>query len=366
MNILILFSQPWRVGGAETHVTDLVKGLRSKGHIVYLAIHGENTAAKLEGIAAEQWLFNFRSANPFEYVAVGIELAKRVKEYKIDMIHAHQRTAGYLGAFIKRQTGIPFVVTIHDPWERALFKKSHSLIFDHIITVSEFLRKRFISTFGFDAGKVHTIYNGVNQYCYDAAIMKIETLQEIRNDLGILPHYKVISLIARLYASKGHQYLIEAAPEIIKHIPNVRFLFVGSGDHEERFKKQISKLGIDKYFIFAGYREDIPELIAVSDIVVRPSDMEGLPINLIEAMLMEKPVVATAIAGVPEMIESGVNGYMMQPGSITELAQKLIDILENEEVAVSMGQKGRQIALEKFTLQSLVDKVEELYQSIQL
>lgn len=361
MKILILFSQPWNVGGAETHVTDLVKGLVARDHKVYLAIHGSKKAEKLIGIAEEQWLFNFRSANILNYISVGNQIAGLVRAHNIDIVHAHQRTSGYIGAYIKRKTGVPFFVTIHDPWERAPFKKIHSKIFDNIITVSEFLRNRFIHTFGFADNKVHTVYNGVDQHRYNPSLYSEQVKANLRQELGLIMHHKVVSLIARLYASKGHQYLISAAPSIIKKVPNVKFLFVGSGEHESRFKEQIDGLGIPQYFVFAGYREDIPELISISDVVVRPSDMEGLPINLIEAMLMEKPVVATAIAGVPEMIVPGENGYMMAPGSSEELAAHICHILSKEEDSERMGLRGRETALQKFTLQGLINQVEQLY-----
>ncbi|MDD4599667.1 MAG: glycosyltransferase family 4 protein [Negativicutes bacterium] len=364
MNILILFSQPWKVGGAETHVADLIRTMKAKGHSVFIITHGDKRVEQLDALVSKQWVFNFRSTNPLLYLKVGKQLCEIVQDQKIDIVHAHQRTAGYFGAYIKMKTGIPFVVTIHDPWKRALLKKMHSNIFSHIITVSEFLRQRFITEFGFDANRVHTIWNGVDENRYDPCNFSREELRKLREGLGISADHKVVSLIARLYSSKGHQYIIEAAPNIIKHIPEVRFLFVGSGEHEAKFKAQIQEKALCDYFIFTGYREDIPELIAISDIVTRPSDMEGLPINLIEAMLMEKPVVATGIAGVPEMIEHGENGFMIEPSDTENLAKYIIKLLSDSSLSNNMGQRGRETALRKFTLSSLGMKVENLYKLI--
>ncbi|WP_378950864.1 glycosyltransferase family 4 protein [Pelosinus sp. sgz500959] len=363
MNILILFSQPWRVGGAETHVTDLIKGLTAKGHNVYLAVHGEKSK-KMDELVKEQWSFNFRSANPFQYVIVSKELAKLIKDKKIDIIHSHQRTAGYLASYIKRMIGIPFVVTIHDPWNRAVFKSYYGKIFDHIITVSEFLKKRFIADFGFSPDKVHTIYNGADSERYNVDKYPKDQLNQLREGFGIKANEQVVSLIARLYESKGQQYLIAATKAVAQKCPNVKILLVGSGEHEERFRKQVAEDGLDKFVIFTGYREDIPELIAISDIVVRPSDMEGFPINMLEAMLMRKPVIATNIAGVPEMITHGENGFMIEPGDVDQLANYISTILLDEELGKKMGTRGEQIVLEKFTLKSLIAKVENLYASL--
>ena len=171
-------------------------------------------------------------------------------------------------------------------------------------------------------------------------------------------------MIARLYESKGQQYLIAATRAVLEKCPTVRILLVGSGDHEDRFRQQVSKEGLDDIVIFTGYREDIPELIAISDIVVRPSDMEGFPINMLEAMLMKKPVIATKIAGVPEMITHGENGFMIEPRDIDHLASYISIILLDEELGKKMGVRGQQIVLEKFTLESLITKVENLYVSL--
>jgi glycosyltransferase involved in cell wall biosynthesis len=360
VNILILFSQPWRVGGAETHVTDLIKGLKAKGHKVYLVVHGP-TSSNMDELVDEQWSCNLRSSNIFQYPIVAKQVAALVQDKQIEVIHCHQRTAGYIAAYIKKRTGIPFVVTIHDPWNRAMFKSFHGKIFDHIITVSEFLRKRFIADFGFAPDKVHTIYNGADSERYNPEKYPKDKINILRLELGIKPEEKVVSLIARLYASKGQQYLVAAARAVLASCPNTRFLLVGSGEHEDRLKQQINEAGLEDAFIFTGYRQDIPEMIAISDIVVRPSDVEGFPINMLEAMLMRKPVIATAVAGVPEMITPGVNGFMIQPGDIDGLANYIVTILRDEGLGERMGNVGRNIVLEQFTLQSLIKKVENLY-----
>jgi len=363
VNILILFSQPWKVGGAETHVTDLIKGLTAKEHKVYLAVHGEKSV-KMDTLVTEQWSFNFRSANPFQYIIAARQLVRLIKERHIDVVHCHQRTAGYIASYLKSVIGIPFVVTIHDPWNRALFKKFYGRIFGHIVTVSEFLRQRFITDFGFQPDKVHTIYNGADSERYNLSKYSKDQLTKLREGLDIKPNEKVVSLIARLYESKGQQYLIAAAKAVVEKCPNVKFLLVGNGEHEEKFRRQVSENGIEDIIIFTGYREDIPELIAISDIVVRPSDMEGFPINMLEAMLMRKPVIATAIAGVPEMITHGENGFMIEPGDVDGLAKYITTILLDEELGTKLGNAGEQIVLEKFTLKSLINKVEKIYTSV--
>jgi glycosyltransferase involved in cell wall biosynthesis len=360
VNILIVFSQPWAVGGAETHVTDLVKGLVQRGNKVFLAVHA-NESPQLRGIVQEQFVLNFRSKDPFDYIALGKQIASIVEKNNIDVLHAHQRTSGYIAAYVKYLTQVPFLVTIHDPWNRAYAKKLHAKIYDNIITVSEFLRQRFIHDFGFNSSMVHTVYNGANQDTYNPSRFSCEQISEWKNNFNIKENDKVISLIARLYRSKGQQYLIAAAPEILKTVPEVKFLLAGDGPHEELLKKQAQDLGVLDSFIFAGYRQDIPEIIALSDIVVRPSEMEGLPINVIEAMLMAKPVVATNIAGVPEMLDHGVNGYMIEVGDVTSLSQILIEALLDEDKCKAIGNAARKTAFEKFTIDACVEKTMALY-----
>ena len=360
MNILIVFSQPWAVGGAETHVTDLAKVLVKNSHTVYLAVH-KNPSPQLQGIAKQQFICNFRSANPLAYFTLARQIAGIVKQNGIDIIHAHQRTSGYLAAYVKYVTKVPFVVTIHDPWNRAYGKKLHAKIYDHIITVSDFLRDRFITEFGFSPQKVHTIHNGADQERYNPANYDPLELDNMRKKLKISPETKIISLIARLYKSKGQQYLIEAAPAILEHVPQARFLLVGDGPHEPLLRQRIHALGLADHFIFSGYRQDIPELIAISDIVVRPSEMEGLPINVIEAMLMAKPVIASRIAGVPEMIEHEVNGLMISVGDVDALAKHIVSVLTDDSKRLAIGEAARSTALAKFSMESCVAKTVALY-----
>lgn len=360
MNILIVFSQPWAVGGAETHVVDLAKGLVQRGHKVFLAVHA-NESPQLRGVVQEQFVLNFRSKKPFDYIALVKQITSIVENNHIEVLHAHQRTSGYVAACVKYLTKAPFLVTIHDPWNRAYAKKLHAKIYDNIITVSEFLRQRFIHDFGFKPSMVHTVYNGANQDIYNPSRVTSDQLSELKINFNINENEKIISLIARLYRSKGQQYLIAAAPAILKVVPNVKFLLAGDGPHEALLKKKAQDLGILDSFIFAGYRQDIPEIIALSDIVVRPSEMEGLPINIIEAMLMAKPVVATNIAGVPEMIDHGLNGYMIEVGDVTSLSQILIEALLDEGKCKVIGEAARKTAFEKFTIDACIEKTMALY-----
>lgn len=364
MKVLILFSQPWALGGAETHVTDLAKGLAGRGHDVYLAVHA-NRSPQLEGVVKEQFVLNFRSKNPWDYVKLGKQLAEIVKRHEITIVHAHQRTSGYIGAYVRHLTKVPFLVTIHDPWNRAYGKKLHAKIYNHIITVSEFLRQRFIHDFGFGPERVHTIYNGADQNRYNSANYNEEQTAPLRKTFGINPGERVVTLMARLYKSKGQQYLIEAAALLKQQkIGGIKFLLVGDGPHESLLKAMVRELGLDDNFIFAGYRQDIPEIIALSDIVVRPSLMEGLPINVIEAMLMAKPVIASKIAGVPEMIEQGINGFMIEVGDVGALAGYLSLLLNDAEKLTQIGQAAQKTALEKFTIDQCVARTEKLYQSL--
>lgn len=360
MNILLVFSQPWAVGGAETHVAGLAKGLVQRGHTVYLVVH-RNMSPQLDGIVKKQFILDFRSKNPLNYFKLAHQVAQIVQENGIDILHAHQRTSGYAAAYAKYLTKVPFLVTIHDPWNRAYGKKIHAKIYDHIITVSEFLRTRFIGEFGFTPRKVHTIYNGADQALYNPANYDLMKIAALRQEFQIEPQDKVISLIARLYKSKGQQYLIEAALRIVERFPQARFLLVGDGPHENLLRQRIQELRLSDHFIFSGYRQDIPEMIAISDIVVRPSEMEGLPINVIEAMLMAKPVVASRIAGVPEMIEHGVNGLMVEVGDVAGLTEHILLLLANEARRVEMGLAARNTALEKFSIESCIGKTEALY-----
>jgi len=178
------------------------------------------------------------------------------------------------------------------------------------------------------------------------------------------PGEQVVGTVSSLTPHKGHTYLIEAASKVLEVFPSTQFLLVGDGRMREELEKKAKNLNLTPSIKFLGTRKDIPEILAAIDIfVLTSSSREGLGISILEAMAAEKPVVATAIGGIPEVVIDGETGILVPPKNTDDIAGAIIELLKNPGKANTMGQKGAQRVKEKFTTQHMLVDIEELYES---
>jgi glycosyltransferase involved in cell wall biosynthesis len=167
----------------------------------------------------------------------------------------------------------------------------------------------------------------------------------------------VVVTTAQLRAHKGHEYLLEAAAEL----PDVRFLFVGEGPERERLESLARSLGVDDRVDFLGFRSDVRELLLRSDLFVLPSLDEGLPLSVLEAMTVGKPVVATSAGGTDEAVEDGVTGIVVEPRDVKALAAAIRAVLGDPALAARMGAAGRARVESRFSSDAMGDTVAEVY-----
>jgi glycosyltransferase involved in cell wall biosynthesis len=185
-----------------------------------------------------------------------------------------------------------------------------------------------------------------------------------RQALGIELGFPVLGTVSSLNPHKGHTYLLEAATKVLEIFPTAQFLLVGDGRMKEELEIKAQNLNLLSSIKFLGIRKDIPEILAVIDIFVLPSSSrEGLGISLLEAMAAEKPVVASDIGGIPEVVIDGETGFLVPPKNSHDLAGAIIELLKNPAKAALMGQQGRQRVKEKFTTQQMLENIDELYTS---
>jgi glycosyltransferase involved in cell wall biosynthesis len=169
--------------------------------------------------------------------------------------------------------------------------------------------------------------------------------------------------VANLFPRKGHEYLIEAVYRIAEEAPDARCLIVGTGD--DRYGEMLARLtrekGLDGIVIFAGFQPDVSPYLAAFDLFVLPSVMEGFGIVLIEAMAMAKPVVATSVGGIPEVIDDGVTGFLVPPRDPESLVRKIRFLLAHPEVRAKMGEAGRLRVLARFSTERMIGELQRLY-----
>jgi glycosyltransferase involved in cell wall biosynthesis len=212
--------------------------------------------------------------------------------------------------------------------------------------------------------KTRVIYDAVDVSNSDTS----EDDAAVRREFGIPDGAVVIGMVARVAPVKDYFTLADAAAQVLACHPDTRFLIVGDNSLEELNRnhyaevvKKLNELGIADRFIFTGHRTDVPRLIAAMDLFVLSTHREGFPLSILEAMAMGKPVVATSVGGIPEIVTNGVTGYLHQHGNSQELADALLRLIENPEDARRMGATARENVLQNFSRQKFADEIAQTY-----
>lgn len=316
-----------------------------------------------------------RNVNPPLDLQAFRQLKRAFNELKPTIVHTHSSKAGVLGRIAARHAGIPVIVhtveglpfhRFSSPLRNFLYIRAERLAArhcDHIACVAEAMIEQIVAAGVTDRSKTSTIYSGMDVDSYlDARPLR----ESVRARYGLNPQDVVIGKIARLFELKGHEFVIQAAPRVIDHCPDARFLFVGDGILRQQLESQIEQAGLQERFVFTGLvpPEDIPGLVSAMDIVVHASLREGLARVLVQGLLCEKPVVTYAVDGAHEVIIPKETGYLVAPKSVDGLADALIDAFQNFGEARAMAAEGRRRFADRFRIETMVQETEQLYRRL--
>lgn len=228
-----------------------------------------------------------------------------------------------------------------------------------VVAVSKFVERRHARIPGTNPRKVVLIYNGVN---LNRFVPSTKT-NEGRKQFEIPSENKVITTIAHLIPEKGVDYFLEAAKILLASEKTLTFLVVGEGRHLRKLLDLTNRLEVNENVRFLGLRNDTDEILRETDIFVCPSVWdEAFGLVIAEAMGCGKPVIASNVGGIPELIEDGITGILIPPARPKDLAKAIITLLQNNELALGMGQAGRKRAEEYFDVKRWVDKTIALYE----
>ncbi|MBA5874300.1 MAG: glycosyltransferase [Nitrospira sp. CR1.2] len=347
-------------GGAERVISNLSASLDPARYRAILCLfrpgwiqaHTEGLGVRTHVIPTHG-MFDWRWMLRFKYL---------LKDEHVDLIHAHEFDANVQGTFVAALTGIPLVATVHGKnyfWEKLRRRLAYRWVSRRatMVAVSENLKHFIVDNVGVDSRNVQVVYNGVDVLpaCDRADI------DQCREELDLPTGNQIVGVVGNLYPVKGHQYLIAAIPAILEKCPNTTFIFAGRGQLEVELKGQAHRLGIDGYVRFLGLRQDIPRILAVLDVFVLPSLSEGLSMAILEAMGAGKPVIATDVGGNPELVEDGGTGCLVPPKDSQALADRLVFLLTNSARASQFGRNGQLRARGQFSLQTMVQNYQALY-----
>jgi glycosyltransferase involved in cell wall biosynthesis len=370
------------VGGAQENTLLSVVGLDAMPQYDVTLVSGIDKGREGELLSQARETTNLivlpemgRSINPFSDVVAFYKLYKLIKRGRYHIVHTHSSKAGVLGRIAAWLAGTPIVVhTLHSlvfhdyqPWlvNRAwwLAKKICAPITDFYISVSDVISEKAIAAGIAPREKFRTIYSGME---LDWFLNAKFDAKKIRNEFGIPTDAPVVGKVARLFPLKGHDQLMDAAPEIVRRVPNVRFLLIGDGILLEHLESRARGYGILDNFVFAGLidRERIPEMISAMDVLVHTSLREGLARVLPQALAMGKPCVAFDIDGAPEVVINDKTGYLVKAFDSHGLADRISQLLGDNTLRETFGQNGRRHVDPNFRTEKMVADISEVYQML--
>ncbi|MHC5717069.1 MAG: glycosyltransferase family 4 protein [Nostoc sp.] len=309
--------------------------------------------------------------SPLQDIATLIEIVRLLRQEKFDLLHTHSSKAGILGRWAGKIVGIPVVHTIHGfpfhdfmpKWKRQFYiniERSVRPFTDFFITVSELNRQEAVKLNILSLDNSQTVYSGIDF----AKLDRSSNLQHTRHILKIPEGWQTISIVGRLDEQKAPYFLIDAFAKVLENHPNTLLLLVGDGNLLNSLKSQVQQLGIEDKVRFLGSREDVPEILKVSDIFALSSLWEGLGRAMTEAMLVGKPVVVPNIYGIPEIVHHNETGFLFPAKDIEQLAQHLNYLLQHPEERERLGNNARQLTRQLFDANLMVQQIEAIYDRI--
>jgi len=301
--------------------------------------------------------------NFFSYLKSIKEFRSFYKEQKVDLVHFNSPGWRESAAVAARLGKIPVILHVHNPCPENGMKRNFNFnLASKVIIVSESMREDF-KNYSNILNKTTCIYNGVDLKCFHAG------LDNFRKTISVNSQTPVIGYIGQLSQRKGIDVLAKAAPAVLSRHPKSLFLIAGAdGINEEGYTEYIkgltTELGVREHFLFLGKRNDVPEVMNACDLIVVPSRSEPFGKVVIEAMACGKCVIASAVGGIPEIIENGENGLLVQPDNVKELEDVILKVLDDKELRNTLAKFGRQTAEEKFSIEVLVEETQNLYASL--
>jgi glycosyltransferase involved in cell wall biosynthesis len=273
-----------------------------------------------------------------------------------------------LGVPAARLAGVPVIISSRryladfDWWQSPLRLKLLRLAYrssTQVVVNSTSIRELLVTREHISPTKVCVIPNGVDVDKFTAAAPDRK-----RRLPAVGRESKLIAVVANMFPVKGHASLVVAAKTICRDYPNAIFLLIGDGQERPKLERQVKEMGLEPNFLFLGARKDVPELLACCDLSVLPSESEGLPNSVLEAMAAGLAVVATSVGGVPELIENEVSGLLVPPNNPSALSTAILRLLQDESLRQRLSSAGRDCVVTRFSFLRLVETLETLYSKV--
>lgn len=353
------------LGGRELAVLGISEGLRRRGHDVVLALRPGSLllkAAQARNIPCA----TVTMAKSCYFLGVQA-LRSLIRRHRIELIHTHSSrdrwlatTAAYLS--VPR----PMVVIgrhhcgpIRDS---ALNRLLYGRLCQCVVTTGgERLKEELVKENGLLADRVAAIPTGVELTRFHPGVSGMK----VRRELEIPPEAYVVGTVCFLRNYKGLQYFVAAAAAVLQKAPDTRFIIVGDGPERDMVSGLIRRADLTKRVLMLGHREDVPAVMAAMDVyAVCSTGTETLTQTIPQAFAMEKPVVATNVGGIPDIVIPDVTGLLIPPGDPDKLAEAIFWCMNRKETAEQLARAGREHTLRRYSAETALDRTEQLYTNL--
>ena len=356
------------VHGMEKHLLTLLPRLNNQPHEIafLILIDPQHPVAdylellKQQGIATHPVAIQ-HDIDPFCFAAV----FKFFRHVKPVLVHTHLMHGDLYGITAARCAGIKAIISSKHNDDAFRLRQPLKIInymlnrnTSRIIAISDWIARFTQNVEGAAQEKIRTIYYGIEP------AQTASDRNALRAALSMGSEDIVVGIIARLVEQKGHRYLIDAFAKAVMENHRLRLLIVGSGALEEELKKQVQRESLQEKVIFTGYRSDTVDLLNAIDIFAHPSLWEGFGLSVLEAMTMGKPVVATKVSALPELIEDTVTGYLVPPRDVTALSDALLKLAGTPSLRQQMGASGQKRCRSLFSVDRMVQETRSLYTEV--
>lgn len=357
MNILQILSNIKKNGPALV-VFDLAYGLAEQGHVIYIASAYGELAQQITHpnihyfhIPTERISGN-KLKSIFQYIYSAIRtyylLKECILENEIDVINSHQPIPNMYAKKLSRKMKIPFVTTSHNVYSRSIMNRTY-VSGDYVVAVSEKVLNNSVSLFGVPRNRIVCIRNGIN----------LKRLV-IDNPVRFKDKF-VIGTVAGLRKQKALDKLIESFAKFKIHYDDSLLIICGEGEKKFELQELVAKLGMQESVLFWGFRDDISNVISSFDVFALSSEYEGLPVSMLEAMALERPVVATSVGGIPEVINNMENGLLIEYGNVEAMAKAFETLYESNDLRNEITRNAYNILKNKYSYIEMAKQYVEIY-----
>ncbi len=295
-------------------------------------------------------------------VAMGLrgqsEMLKIVRKGRFDLIHAHLSRATYLGYVAGTLCRVPVVSTVHVETREPIYKHlAHGR--NRLVAVSNYIHG-VLKGRGVRANAIDVVYNGT-----DFADVQVESNLAVHREFDIPESRHLVGLVGRVAPEKGHHIALQALPRVLDQEPETQLFFVGrtDGDFHEQLRDEAARLGVEDHVTFTGNRDDVPRLFDAMAFSILPSVMESFGLAVIECMARGRPVVASNVGALAELVVHEKTGLLVEQ-TPEAFGTAMRFLLENPEAREQMGRNARMVIQEKFTVAQMVERLEAVYYKV--